>query len=366
MLKVLFIFVLLIQIMASAQTDSLPVQTLPQVLPQIEANSPKFQWNGRITPYFSYEDKPSSRKGYTEFDFADSYLHLNVLSSEETSVHFKWDFSEQEDHLIYGSIRPQDLPKWEMQIGQITNRMAPLISLYWDHDYISTESSHLSERFSYVEKVDQGIAFLYHHDDDMGVQFSFRNGELENTKNEQDGPGKDAEVMLYWKSQDQSLTAAFSHTVGKYENIDARNNVKNSSHLWFGLKDYEKGFLSLSFLKTQNSVDGAHQKIADLIDLTDLGGEVISGQAANVSIKIYGQWLHSTLEKSELLLQQSFLQPVSDWKERTLTGTMIGWNYQIRPQLHGVLLYSHLNYAQDYSSLKSDSEVVYLLSRFGF
>ena len=366
MLKVLFVFVLLFQSLTSAQTDTLSVNGSPQLVPQIGAEYPKLQWSGRITPYFSYEAKPSSRKGFTEFDLAESYLQLNVSGSEETSVHFKLDFSIREEHLIYGSIRPKNLEKWEMQIGQITNRMASLINLYWDHKYINADAIHLGERFSYVEKVDQGIAFLYQQNDWTGIQFSFRNGEVENSKNEQDGPGKDAEIMLYWRSEDQSKIAAVSHVVGKYENIDASKNVKDSSSIWLAVRDPHKGLVSLSFLKTQNSVDGANQKIADLMDLTELGGKVISGQGASLSFNIYGAWLHSTLEKSEFLFQQSFLQPVSEWKDRTFTGTMIGWNYKLRPQLHWILMYSNLNYAQDYSSLKSDSEVVYLMSRFDF
>ena len=366
MLKVLFIFVLFISRFVSAQTEPLSSENLPQVVPQIEAIYPSLQWSGRLTPYFSYEEKPSSRKGYTEFDFADSYLNLYVLSGEETSVRMKWDFSDQQDHLIYGSIRPKNLAKWEMQIGQIANRMSPLIEFYWDEISLNVDSIHLSQRFGYIEKVDQGVAFLYEHNKEVGAQFSLRNGEVEKTKSEQDGPGKDAEFMVYWKSPDQLKVVAFSHSVGKYENIDANKNVKNTSHLWLGLKEPEKGSLSLSYLKMQNSVDGANQKIADMIDLTDLGGEVISGQAANLAIKIHGRSLLSTLEKSEFLFQQSYLQPVSTWKDRTLISTMLGWKYRVRHNLHGQILYSNLNYAQDYSSSKSDSEVVYLMSRFDF
>jgi hypothetical protein len=321
---------------------------------------------GDISAVMAYTEKPSSLKDQSAYRVPLGILGLQLGFEEGMKAITELSYGRTRDTTGRAQLQVEKLyvqvdglisENGVMQFGQLPN---PWVGLMERESpmafYLGASYQPIVIHWNELNRADSGFAFVQNWSASQ-LEISITNGE---------GPGQDEkgprkELQIFYQTQlfdaaklDQRWLLAFGAIEGGYENIEASISQKERLLVFIKYEVLHKSWGSLELISSKDPVDGVNLKVADQVDLTDLGGLVTRGSGGALEL---GSWLS---EKSAVQLRCESFNPAQGVDGRGLSSEMLGFHFFPRQHLQFSLAWVQVQYGQNHSASVRDSEEVAL------
>lgn len=222
---------------------------------------------------------------------------------------------------------------------------------FWSFDRYSKDLKWAFERWGYTSAADYGFE-VFSRGPSGGFGLAVVNGE--GIRRSEQGPQKDFHLWAAWDLRSETRRTEFLVTIirGGYENIPTAAAAKERYSLAIRTAAEVGVFAGLEALQTRDPVDAINLKVAQDVDLTDLGGQRVSGQMGSM---VLGYRFEPRDEKQwQAFARRDVVQPVAGEAERAVTSTQLGLVYSPAEGVNWLIHSSSLEFGKKHSNTTRD------------
>lgn len=225
----------------------------------------------------------------------------------------------------------------DLRAGLLASELSQRLRFYWPLNRLANELDFALQRWSYQPFSDYGFEIFGNFGSSGSWGFQMTNGEGQG-KQEQ-GPQKDLEAWVAgeWGSED-SLLAYLLVRRGGYENIPVPQAMKERLALGVWSQKTLGWSGGLDLFLTSDPVDAINGKVAESIDLTDLGGKRVRGQGVSTLIRY--SWKDAKERLWQFFVKSDLLQPVLEDRDRDIVGQNFGLLFSPRVNVQWAFYHS--------------------------
>lgn len=315
-------------------------------------------WRGHLGVESVLFLKPSGAAGTSSFQIPQAGLEVVVNFSAKVRADFELTFQSP---IVAGNelnVQRASLQS-DFGDGSLAQFRAGLFEpewlrggeRFWPWDRYSRDFGWAFERWGYTSAADYGFE-IFQRADRGGFGVAVVNGE--GLRQTDTGPQKDFHVWgaLDWRSESRATELLFYAIRGGYENVPSIDSAKERYSLNLRSAADEGWLGGIESLFMRDPVDSINLKVVDLADLTDRGGERVSGRIGSLVLgyrfaKIgESQW--------QLFARRDQVDPIVDQAGRGVTAVQTGFFYSPRAGVDWLFFVSDLDYGERHSNAVRD------------
>ncbi len=338
-----------------------------------------------LSPVFALEN----------FEFQGDVSMLSVISIKPSSVHQRSSFQMPEGRLgarwtfepetvlggevLYAKTRDSVDGRYNLQMETVYLEMQKVLSdshwirfgliphpweviaeRFWGYRFLGARGPTLGFRYSYLNRSDLGVITGANLESWGTWSLMVVNGE--GASKEEQGSRKDFHLTLeglpFANYRDrQKITLALQVVEGAYDNIDPDVSQKERLSALFGFEQ-ELGLMgSLEWMSSKDPVDGMNLLLADKVDLSAQGGQMVNGQGGSLILKYRGK-VHTDEEKRglyEIFTRVDQWNPAMGVKGKALRSQLLGIGFFPRQLLQISLAWSEVLYENNHATSLRDT-----------
>lgn len=313
----------------------------------VQASMLEGDWDlsGQMVMESRIYQKPSSLTGTSSFSIPWMTLDAQFVSRDGGELYLQFlgvspaPAGQNEFQLRQASFYlPEVLGESvDLRAGLLASELSQRLRPYWPLSNVSRELDFSMQRWGYQAFSDYGFEIFGDFAGSASWGFQMTNGEGQG--NPEQGPQKDLQVWLAgeWGSDSSVLTYLLARR-GAYENIPVPKAMKERLALGVWMQRSVGWSGGIDVFVASDPVDAINGKVAESIDLTDLGGQRVKGRGASTLLRY--SWNDSRERLWQAFVKADWLQPVAEDREREIMSQNFGITFSPRINVQWLLYHS--------------------------
>lgn len=303
--------------------------------------------SGQVVMESRVYQKPSSMNGTSLFQIPWMTLDARFVSRDGGELFLEFlgispppvgqnDFVLRQASFYYPAVLGDSV---DLRAGLLASELSQRLKNYWPIYRLSNDLDFALQKYNYQPYSDYGFELFGSFSQNWTWGLQVTNGEGRGVPEK--GPQKDLQIFLAGEwGEERSFLVYLQGRRGGYENIPLEQAAKERLALGLWTQNPTGISAGLEGYMTKDPADAVNGIIAEQIDLTALGGQVIQGKGASVHLRY--AWEDAQERIWQFFVKSDYLRPVAGDSERDVQGNNFGILYSPRVNVQWALYSSHV------------------------